>query len=248
MGDQQRGRIFRIAPEDTPYNIPEYDLSTPESAVEALKNPNMNMRARAWLKLHSWGEQAEEALVNLWNSEDQRYRARALWLLSKLEDKGPDYIEQAINDDSSDIRVTALRAARQLGVDIIPYVEKLVDDSSPQVRREAALALHNNKSPEATGLWVELARQHDGTDRWYLEALGIGAANQWDRFFSAWQQEVGADWNTPGGRDIVWRSRAEAALPKLAQIINNPSIELVEKPKYFRAFHFQWILPINKNI
>lgn len=238
MGDQQRGRIFRIAPEGSQYNVPEFDLSSPGGAVDALKSPNMNLRALAWLKLHEWGPEAEPELVKLWDSENARYRARALWLLSKLPEKGTDYIDQALADDNPDIRITGLRAARQLDVDIIPYIKKLVDDSSPQVRREAAIALHHNNSSEAPNLWAQLASQHDGNDRWYLEALGIGAAGQWDRFFDAWLEQAGEDWNTPAGRDIVWRSRAEAALPKLAQIIEDPSVDADDKPRYFRAFHF----------
>ncbi|WP_310684695.1 PVC-type heme-binding CxxCH protein [Aliifodinibius sp. S!AR15-10] len=238
MGDQQRGRIFRIAPEGSEYKVPEVDLSTTTGAVEALKSPNMNLRARAWLKLHEWGTDAEEQLVKLWESDDTRYRARALWLLSKLPNKGISYVEQALSDNNPDIRITAFRAARQLEVDIIPYVEQLVDDSASEVRREAAIALHHNESQRAAGLWTDLAMQHDGSDRWYLEALGIGAAGQWDRFFVAWSDAVGSEWNTPAGRDIIWRSRAEAALPKLASIIKDPLVNSNEKPKYFRAFHF----------
>lgn len=238
MGDQQRGRIFRIAPENTPYEVPEFELSTPEGAVEALKNPNLNLRARVWLKLHEWGPEAEDALVDLWRSDNQRYRARALWLLSKMESNGTNYIDEALQDDNEDIRITGLRAARQLDVDIIPYVEQLADDSLPQVRRELAIALHRNDSSEAPGLWAQLATQHDGNDRWYLEALGIGAATQWDSHFEAWLDEVEGNWNTPSGRDIVWRSRAEKAIPMLGELIKDPETELDDKLRYFRAFDF----------
>lgn len=239
MGDQQRGRIYRIAPQDTPYEIPDYDLNTLEGSIEALKSPNMNLRARAWLRLHERGEEAEQVLAGLWNSGDNaRYRARALWLLSKLEDNGQDYIDQALSDPNSDLRITGLRAARQLDMDLIPILQELADDSSPQVRREVAIALHHNASPEAADIWVQLANQHNGNDRWYLEALGIGASGQWDRFFEAWLENVGSDWNTPAGRDIVWRSRAEAALPMLTDLILDPSVESQIKPRYFRAFQF----------
>ena len=85
-------------------------------------------------------------------------------------------------------------------------------------------------------LWAELALRHDGQDRWYLEALGIAADQQWDRFFSAWIAKVGSDWSSPAGRDIVWRSRAEAAMPLLAKIIKMSPPE--EHLRYFRAFDF----------
>lgn len=238
MGDQQRGRIFRIAPEDTPYLVPEFDLSTPKGAVEALKSPNLNLRARAWLKLNKWGSDAEGVLTDLWESDNPGHRARALWLLSKLEQNGTKYIEQALNDENPDIRITGFRAARQSGTDIIPYAKQLTNDPSPQVRREVAIALHRNQSAEAPEIWATLASQHNGNDRWYLEALGIGAATQWDRFFDAWLSDVGDDWNTPAGRDIVWRSRSEAAIPMLGEIIKNPEAELDDKLRYFRAFDF----------
>lgn len=236
--DLQRGRIFRIAPEGDDYDLPEFDLDTPEGAVQALKSPNLNLRARAWLTLQEWGPNAERALSELWNSKNDRYRARALWLLSKLPEKGTRYIEEALADSSPDIRLTGLRAARRLDLEIIPYIKQLAGDPSPQVRREAAIALHHNEVPEAPDVWAELALRYDGEDRWYLEALGIGASGQWDRFFPVWLEEVGAGWNTPAGRDIIWRSRADAALPKLAEIIKDSSIDLEEKERYFRAFHF----------
>lgn len=235
--DQQRGRIFRIAPEGASYDIPGFDLNTAEGAVDALKSPNHNLRARAWLKLHSLGSDAESVLTELWESETPRERARALWLLSKLETNGTDYIASALNDENPDIRITGLRAARQLDVDIIPYIEQLMNDASPQVRREAAIALHRNDSPKAAELWTQLALHHTGNDRWYLEALGIGAATQWDHFFDTWMDEVD-DWNTPGGRDIVWRSRAEAAIPMLVNLITDPETEVDEKARYFRALDF----------
>lgn len=238
MGDQERGRIFRIAPAGSAYKIPEFDLTTPKGTVEALKNPNLNVRANAWLKLHGWGTDAEPALTELWNSDNQRYRARALWLLSKLDDRGLNYIDEALNDDNPDIRITGLRAARQLEVDIIPYVERLVEDPSPQVRREAAIALHRNESPEAARLWTQLVLQHDGKDRWYLEALGIGAYGQWDRFFDEWLKEVNNEWNTETGRDIVWRSRADKAVPMLSDLIKDSTIDTDQKLRYFRAFDF----------
>ncbi|MGI9175037.1 MAG: PVC-type heme-binding CxxCH protein [Rhodothermales bacterium] len=239
MGDQAKGRIFRIAPPNTPYEVPEYDLSTTEGAIQALQNPNLAVRYQAWTSLHEKGAEAEDALTELWTSGEPRYRARALWLLSKIDGVGTKYIEEALQDDDPNIRITGLRAARQLDVDIIPYVKELVDDPSPQVRREAAIALHHNESDEAAALWAELATQHDGQDRWYLEALGIGADGQWDRYFAAWKEKVGDDWNTPGGRDIVWRARTDAAIPMLGEILSSPETNPDERPRYFRAFDFQ---------
>ena len=239
MGDLEKGRIYRIAPPDTPYEVPEFDFSTVEGAIQALKNPNLAVRYRAWTSLNERGAEAEEALAELWRtSENPRYRARALWLLSKIDGVGTEYIEEALQDDDPNLRITGLRAARQLGVDVIPYVRQLARDPSAQVRREAAIALRHNESEEAAALWAELAAQHDGKDRWYLEALGIGADRQWDRYFAAWKEKVGEGWKTSGGRDIVWRARADAAIPMLVEILKSPETSPEERPRYFRAFDF----------
>ena len=82
MGDTARGRIYRIAPSKTPYRIPKFDFSTAEGAVEALKNPNISVRAHAWLALNTLADQSESELLKLWNGDHPRMRARALWLLA----------------------------------------------------------------------------------------------------------------------------------------------------------------------
>ena len=50
--------------------------------------------------------------------------------------------------------------------------------------------------------------------------------------------KLGDKWNTPGGRDLIWRSRAAAAMPLLAQLILDPSTSPEEQLRYFRAFDF----------
>ena len=239
MGDLNRGRLFRVTPiGHQGYKMPTFDFSTAEGAARALKNPNFAVRFVAWQALHAMGEQAEPALNELWTSDNPRYRARALWLLGRIEGRGQSYVDAAIADANSDIRITGLRLARQLKLDVIPLVKTLVHDSSPQVRRECAIALRHNDSPAAAGLWTELAVQHDGHDRWYLEALGIGADRQWDAFFSAWLAKVGESWNTLAGRDVVWRSRAAKSPEVLTQIIIDRSVADSEVLRCFRAFDF----------
>src|SRR5690606_35817720 len=131
------------------------------------------------------------------------------------------------------------RAARQAKLDVISYVKLLSEDKDPQVLREAAISLRNEKSPEAAELWAKLAMQYDGQDRWYLEALGIGAENQWDHFFAAWLEKAGDNpLNDASKRDIIWRARTAASVPLLAELANNPSTALENRLRYFRAFDF----------
>jgi putative membrane-bound dehydrogenase-like protein len=238
MGDMNRGRVYRVAPPKTPYKVTAPDLTSAEKAVEALQSPNMAVRYLAWNKLNEMGKQAEPALQNVWKSDNPRFRARAFWLLANIDGQAKTYIDAALNDSDPNIRITGLRAARQLETDIIPRAKQLVSDKSPQVRREVAIALRHNKSPEAAGLWAELAAQHDGKDRWYLEALGIGADRQWDAFFAAYQQKVGDKINSAAGQDIVWRARTSRTLPMLADQILSTTASEKERLRYFRAFDF----------
>jgi hypothetical protein len=114
----------------------------------------------------------------------------------------------------------------------------LLTDPSPQVRRECAIALRLSKSPQVPELWAELAAQHDGKDRWYLEALGIGADKQWDPYLDAWLAEIGDQWNTPVGREILWRSRSKKTPALLVKLINDNSTSAKERARYFRSLDF----------
>ncbi|PYJ06675.1 MAG: hypothetical protein DME25_06130 [Verrucomicrobia bacterium] len=107
-------------------------------------------------------------------------RARALQLLARIKGREKYYVAAALKDSSPDLRITGLRIARESKLDVLPYVTALAQDASARVRRECAIALRHNPSPEAPKLWAGLAARYDGQDRWYLEALGIGADRQWD--------------------------------------------------------------------
>jgi hypothetical protein len=232
------GRIYRIAPKGVKPRPPKFDFTSAPGCVEALKNPNLAARARAWLKLHELGAAAEGDLLKLWNGNENLFRARALQLLARIPGKEQRYVEQAIADKWPEIRMVGLRIARELQFDTVALVKKLVNDSNPQVRRECAIALRRNKSAEAPKLWAQLAAQHDGKDRWYLEALGIGAAKREVECLDAWLARVGEEWNTSAGRDIIWRSRAPKAATYLAKIISDPGTPEKERSRYFRALDF----------
>jgi putative membrane-bound dehydrogenase-like protein len=242
MGDRDlstmRGRVYRLAPPGHKYSVPKLDLKSAEGCVNALKSPNMEARYLGWMELHRMQGKAEKELTKLWKDDDARLRARALHLLARIKGSEEKYVKAAVKDGEADIRITGLRIARSLKMDVIPLVKELARDSSAQVRRECAIALRHNNSNEAAKLWAALAQQHDGKDRWYLEALGIGADKQEDKFFSAWLNSVGAKWNTPGGRDIVWRSRSPKAAGLLAKLASSKEIADVEKLRYVRALDY----------
>lgn len=238
--DLDRGRIFRIAPAGNAYLPPSHAYDTPTSAVEALKSPNYAARYLAWMALDNSRADAEPVLAGLFRQGTAtRHRARALWLLARSEKTGPDYIAEALRDPDEDIRIVGIRAARRLGMDMIPVLESVASDPSPHVRRECAIALRNESSARAAALWARLADRHEAGDRWYLEALGIGAAGKWDSCLARWLAGSGSNWNSPSGRDIIWRSRASVTPDYLARILSSPDVTGDSAARYLRAFDFQ---------
>jgi hypothetical protein len=239
MGDSEQGRIFRIVPQGHEgYQIPVADFGSPSTATVALMSPNLATRFLAQQALHEFGRQAESALASAAGSlVDAPMRARALWQLALINGQPHKVVEQAISDENADIRLVGIRMARQHGQDMHSIVEQLQRDPSPKVRRELLIALREVRHPRAPQLWAELALQHDGQDRWYLEALGIGSDLNRDACFQAWLNLAGDNWDTPAGRDIIWRSRSPLACQYLAKIIARTPQES-DQQRYFRAFDF----------
>ena len=232
------GRIYRVAPKGHKYASSKPDVSNVASAIKALQSPNHESRYLAWQALHKMQAQAEPELKKLWQSNKSEERARAWNLLVRIPGREQQYIDAAIADKNPSYRALPLKYVRAENKEAIPVVKKLVNDPSPQVRRECALSLHRNTSAEAPEIWATLAQKHDGKDRWYLEALGIGAATQDDRMMDAWLNKVGDKWNTPAGRDIVWRLRSKKSPALLVKIIQSSETSKEERDRYIRALDF----------
>ena len=245
MGDTARGRLYRIAPPKMPYKIPAFDVSTAAGAVKALQNPNVSVRAAAWLSIKGMGAQAEEELLKLWNGNKQRMRARALWLLAQIPEKTGAYVDQAIADKNPDIRITGLRIARQHKLKLLPWLTKLKNDPSDHVKREVIIALRFLDQPEAAELWADMAMQYNGNDRWYLEALGIGSDPHADACFEAWLRKVADQWTQSKEAQIIWRTRSDKALPLLAELIRQTPSALAAE-RYFRAMDFHDDAAVNE--
>lgn len=232
------GRVYRVAPKGHKADKPDYKVNSAKNAVVALQSPNQATRYLAWTALNQMQGKAEKELLKLWTGNDARMRARAVQLLARIKGSEKKYVDAAVADQDSDIRIVGLRLARSLKLEVIPYVKQLVKDPSAQVRRECLIALRHNQSPEAAKLWVTLAAQHTGKDRWYVEALGIAMDKQENKFFDAWLAEVGDHWNTPAGRDVIWRSRASKAPALLVKLITNKDTSVKDKERYLRSLDF----------
>jgi putative membrane-bound dehydrogenase-like protein len=235
--DVDRGRLFRIAPPGTPYKVPKFDYSTAEGAADALRNPAIAVRYKAWMALHAMGRDAIPALTKLYNDENPRIRARAIWLLGKIEGEGERYVRQGLSDADADIRITAIRLMRQIKLTPSEFLQAVVDDSSPAVRREALVALRYDRGEAMPKLWAKLASHHDG-DRWYLEALGLASDLRASECYEALKSSGQLDLASDHTRDVLWRLRAPQAAETLVSIIADPKVTLTQTDRYFRALEF----------
>jgi putative membrane-bound dehydrogenase-like protein len=232
------GRVYRVAPKGTQPSVPKLDLETAEGCAAALQSPNQATRFLAWTKLHDLQGRAEGVLTAMWMKGEPRMRARAIQLLARIPSREKRYVNEALKDQDPDLRIVGLRMARALKLDLIPILQTLASDSSPAVRRECAVALRHQKSADVPKLWTSLARQFDGKDRWYLEALGLAMDGQEEACFSAWLTTVGDQWNTPAGREIIWRSRSTKAPALLAKIVTDKGTSAADKERFLRALDY----------
>ena len=131
-------------------------------------------------------------------------------MLARSKD-GNKYVEQGLKDKDADLRVAAVRAARLIKMDMPALAEKMADDQSMAVCRELCLAMNFETADKAVPALVKLADRYDGKDRWYLEALGIGATDKEDAVLEAWEKNHKN--NDPEvAKMIAWRLKFEAPL------------------------------------
>ncbi|MEM1325349.1 MAG: PVC-type heme-binding CxxCH protein [Bacteroidota bacterium] len=239
MGDLEKGRIYRIAPkEKSEYRVAAVNLSNPKAAIEALKNPNLATRYLAWQKLNEWGTEVEHNLLEEFINGSSRHQARAFWLLAHQNPQ--KYIREGLQSEDVDLQLAALRAADYLDRDnLLTYLEQAAQTDELALWREAAILLRYQSGDEAAQLWTNLAQKYDGEDRWYLEALGIGADLNAERFFETWLATVGEEWNSTANRDIVWRMRSPKTVAMIAEILEDQELKEEQLAHYFRSLDFQ---------
>lgn len=244
------GRIYRIVPKNKKLAAPKIDINTTEGQLAALKSPAINVRYQGFVRLREKGEASVQPVQALLEDDNPYIRARAVWLLAQLGGKGKAAVEEVLKNPDVQLRAAAYRALRQSGGDILPYAQKMMSDTSPFVRREVALSLRDEPYEKKKPVMVELIKQFDGEDRWYLEALGASlqghetdiypevvkifgegkAAPQWNRPMAAlaWRlhppEAVTALAERAGDQQLPARDR-QAALTALAFVNTKPAAE-----------------------
>tara|TARA_R110000868_G_scaffold1635_9_gene13151 strand:+ start:17009 stop:20137 length:3129 start_codon:yes stop_codon:yes gene_type:complete len=236
--DIAKGRIYRLST-DQEYRPVAIDPNTEDGATKGILSGNMDVFYQSWQKLHSMGEASEPILKGL-IAKGGIAKARALWLALQIPTKSNEYIEMALKDEDPKFRIQGIRMARYKGKENLEkHLSFLANDQSSQVRRELAIALRHIGTETAAEQWADLAIQHTAGDRWYLEALGIGADLFPDLYFKAWKNKVGDNWKSEAGKKIVWRIAATQSVPMLVAVIEDRNIPSSELASYFRAFDFK---------
>ena len=71
-----------------------------------------------------------------------------------------------------------------------------------------------------------------------LVSGGLASDLNAEACFTAWLAKVGDKWNTPAGRDVIWRVRAKGAPAYIAKILKDKNTPAESQPRYIRALDF----------
>ena len=235
------GRIYRITPRGRSLAIPAVDLRTVEGQIGALLNPAVNVRNSGLEQVKARGEAAVPAVRRILADANPFHRARAVWLLAQLGPAGLAEVTQLLRDPDPAVRITAYRALRRANPDVLVEARRLALDPSPAVRREVALSLRDLTVDKTRELFLDLARGYDGSDPWYLEALGIAASGKESALYSALLSSLGA--GDPLGWDerlsnIIWRLHPAAAVDAFKSRAASPTLPAGSRLKAVVALAF----------
>jgi putative membrane-bound dehydrogenase-like protein len=270
------GAIYRITPKSKKLTTPKIDYSTTAGQIEALKNPAVNVRAVAFMKLRDGGAASVAPVAALLKDSNPYVRGRAVFLLAQLGKDGIAQTEAQLKNSDPMIRIAAFRALRRVNHRVVEHARELASDSSPAVRREAAISLRDVSLDSARDILLTLAKGYDGKDRAYLEAWGTGCTGKEAQVYAALAATApgkdAAKWPasyanliwrlTPVGAESAFAARAAAtALPekdRLAAVTAlgfipttasaNALLDIAQKATGMTKAHAFWWLMNYKNL
>jgi putative membrane-bound dehydrogenase-like protein len=262
MGDTTRGRIFRLAPKGNKPSLPKIDLDSTSGLLGALGSPNLAVRYMALAKLRSLETHKVRDLCEkgLAEKENVQLKARVLWQVASLAEtlgerpkkaEGLDReiqrlrynafiqmrtagIKAALKDPDPRIRATAIRICHDYFDTFVNTMrESALFDDSRLVCREALLAIRDHEPAKVVSFFYELARQYDGKDRFYLEAIGIAVGHHdkarreiiladFDKHFPEWNEKVA---------DLVWELQPPSVMPTLGKRLTDAKIPAAQRAR-----------------
>ncbi|WP_395753431.1 PVC-type heme-binding CxxCH protein [Prosthecobacter sp.] len=204
LDERYTGTIYRIAPKGFVSKVPALKLDTTEGQLAALKSPAPNVRYSGFTALNAQSAKAVPAVAALLKDDNAYIAARAAWLLAQMGTEGSGQVSTWLSSKSAMQRLVAYRALRRVSKDILCEALLMVSDPDAAVRREVALSLREVPAAKSLLLLVTLAKQFDGKDRAYLEALGLGAKGKEAELYAAAVKDKPSAW-TDAQAWIAWR-------------------------------------------
>jgi len=232
MADHKRGRIYRLTPNASAYEVPKLDLASGAGLSQALTSSNQARRYLAYQALRDRVKGGDlSSIQSVMTSENRYASARATWLLTEAGDRGQSLLLKSARDERASVRTQAVRALASMDIETLQEAEWLTTDASSQVRRQLLIELARADHQPWMDDWIiALAEQHDGHDRFYREAIGIACKGREDWAYAALLESHGNQWDDVIA-DFVIQLHPESALDIARAAANNSkhAMELREK-------------------
>jgi hypothetical protein len=169
----QRGRIYRIAPENDspPFLLPKLSSKTSRELVDLLEHPNQWHRLMAQrLLLERQDTSAHQPLQNLFRQhDDPRTRLHALYTLEGLGLLTSSMVAVALADPHPGVREHGIILAERFP-DLLPPLLKMTTDPEPRVALQACLSLGEFSGSKVISSLAEGMEKY-GKDPWFRTAL-----------------------------------------------------------------------------
>jgi putative membrane-bound dehydrogenase-like protein len=240
LDDACRGTIYRIAPKGFKSRVPKLDLTSTEGQILALQSPAVNVRHSGFLRLRAQGAKAVAPVAGLLGHSNPYVAARATWLLAQMGDAGVGRVKPLLKSSSESARLVAYRALRAAGQDVVSLASFIAEDPSPAVRREASLSLRDAPAEQAVPILAKIGSQFDGSDRAYLEALGLGSEGKEELVYEELQKSMGGapeKWSDAFA-GIAWRLHPTAAAEAIKARALSPSVTPDQRKQMLTALGF----------
>ena len=232
------GRIYRITRKGRATPVPRLDFKSRAGLAHALASPAINVRSAAREKLDSEGT---DELAQLFSAAPTGpIQARYVWLLARSGKRGRAFVAKLLDDPDERLRIAAFRALRTVMPEPLELAKLCEVGASRALDREIAIMLRDLIYEDCRELLIALAKNHDGEDRSYLEAIGIAAEGKEARLYTDLLADSGTQplrWSKSFA-DIAWRLHPVAAVPAFMVRALAPQLEANERRRAVDAIAF----------
>jgi putative membrane-bound dehydrogenase-like protein len=173
MAGSDKGRIYRILPEDATYQPVHVNLKKMTNAqlLQQLSNPNAWYIATAHrLLIERNDKTVVPALKTLFSTaKDARTRLHAMYIIDGLGGLTSEIVKTALNDTEPGVRENALMLAERYPA-LLPMIIEKTNDPSPRVVLQATLSLGLFPAKNIIPTLVKIAGKN-GDDQWIRMAI-----------------------------------------------------------------------------